>query len=56
MKSTGFPMSLSLYQILFGVLVKENIINDKELSEITFYKPEAFFLIFPELRNKKFSE
>ena len=56
LKSTGFPMSLSLYQILFGVLVKENIINDKELSEITFYKPEAFFLIFPELRNKKFSE
>jgi ppGpp synthetase/RelA/SpoT-type nucleotidyltranferase len=52
----GFPMSLSLYQIIFGILVQEKIINDENLSKIRFFKPDAFFIIFTDLKYKKLLE
>lgn len=56
LKSIGFPISLSIHQVLFGILAKENILTDDDLSKFIFYKPESFLLIFPELIEKRFLE
>lgn len=52
----GFPMSLSLYQIIFGILAKNEILSNNELMNLVFFKCESFTTIFPELASAKFRE
>lgn len=56
LNSAGFPMGLSLYQIVFGILAKHKIIKKKVLNDIVFFKSESFNAIFPELKTIKLNE
>jgi ppGpp synthetase/RelA/SpoT-type nucleotidyltranferase len=51
-----FPMSLSLYQLCFGILLKENILSEKINNEHPFHKSELFYTIFPECKDKRIKE
>ncbi|HWS60364.1 MAG TPA: hypothetical protein VN182_05500, partial [Flavobacterium sp.] len=53
MSNTKFPISLSLFQILFGILVQEKILTDENILKSFFFKPESFYVIFPDLKEKK---
>lgn len=48
----NFPMSLSLFQLCFGMLLKNNILNEILIKEFPFHKGELFYTIFPECRDK----
>ncbi|MCG8409832.1 MAG: hypothetical protein MI739_00935 [Bacteroidales bacterium] len=50
---TSFPMSLSLFQIIFGILFKEDLISKNIVKKSSFYKSESFELIFNELSFDK---
>ena len=56
MNIDGFPLSLSLYQIIFGILAKKNLIGDNVLKNLIIYRSEAFDFIFPELKNIKLNK
>jgi ppGpp synthetase/RelA/SpoT-type nucleotidyltranferase len=56
LNSKGFPMSLSLYQVIFGILLKNNMVDTENLSKITFYKSDTFLTVFPELKGIKINE
>lgn len=51
-----FPMSLSLFQLCFGIMIKENIISQVELKSIPFHKSDIFEIIFPESKGLKIKE
>jgi ppGpp synthetase/RelA/SpoT-type nucleotidyltranferase len=53
---TDFPMSLSLYQLCFGILLKENILSEKISNEHPFHKSDLFNTIFPECKDKRIKE
>lgn len=53
MSDTKFPISLSLFQLLFGILVQEKIVTDENILKTFFFKPESFCIIFPDLKEKK---
>lgn len=52
---TGFPKSLSLFQLLFGISAKKGIITKQEAEKYTFYKSDLFLTFFPELKGYKFN-
>ena len=56
LKNGGFPISLSLFQIIFGLLVKENLVSEYSLSKAVFYKSDSFKIIFPSLSTKSINE
>ena len=56
LNSKGFPMSLSLYQVFFGIFLKNNIVDTEDVSKITFYKSDTFLTVFPELKEVKIKE
>lgn len=56
LNNTSFPMSLSLYQIVFGIIMKNNLVSRENLSKTIFFKPESFYSIFPELKDIKINE
>lgn len=51
--SEDFPMSLSLYQLCYGILLKESIISDEVLRNVPFHKGDLFETIFPESKDAK---
>jgi len=51
-----FPMSLSLYQLCYGILIEENLVSEEVIKNIPFHKSEIFPIIFPESRNRKIKE
>lgn len=53
---SDFPMSLSLYQLCFGILIKEEFISQNELISIPFHKSDMFEIIFPESKGFKIKE
>jgi len=53
---SDFPMSLSLYQLCYGILIKENIVSDDVLNNVPFLKSEVFEIIFPDSKNKRIKE
>lgn len=52
----GFPMTLSLYQVFFGVLLKHKLIDIGDISKINFYKTDTFLTVFPELIDLNINE
>ncbi|KJD36086.1 hypothetical protein PW52_05570 [Tamlana sedimentorum] len=52
----GFPMSLSLFQIIFGIFLKYEIIEPEDISKNVFYKTDTFLTVFPELKELKIKE
>lgn len=54
--SGNFPMSLSLYQLCFGILLKESFIHEDTLSKIPFHKSDLFETIFPESKDVRIKE
>lgn len=52
----SFPMSLSLYQLCYGIFLKEEIISEEIYSTYPFHKSELFLTIFPECRVKRIKE
>ncbi|WP_335965449.1 hypothetical protein [Galbibacter sp. PAP.153] len=52
----GFPMTLSLYQVFFGVLLKHKLVDIGDISKITFYKTDTFLRVFPELIDLSINE
>ena len=53
-KKDGYPMSLTLYQLIFGILIKENIINDSIIEKQPLIIDEIFENYFPEIKKKKY--
>lgn len=56
LNTKGFPMSLSLFQVMFGILLKNKVIDLVDISKIIFYKSETFLTVFPELNKLKIKE
>lgn len=54
--SEDFPMSLSLYQLCYGILLKESFISEATLSKIPFHKSDLFETIFPESKDLRIKE
>ena len=52
----NFPMSLSLYQVCYGVLLKEGELSEEVFKKKPFHKSDLFETIFPECKNKKIKE
>lgn len=53
MNEKGFPMSLSLFQVIFGIFLKYKIIGSEDISKTSFYKTDSFMTVFPELKELK---
>lgn len=51
-----FPMSLSLFQLCFGIIIKENFVTQDELKSIPFHKSDIFEIVFPESKGLKIKE
>ena len=51
--SGDFPMSLSLYQLCYGILLKESIISEYTLNNVPFHKSDLFETVFPESKGVK---
>ena len=49
-------MSLSLFQLCFGIMIKENLVKQDELKSIPFHKSDIFEIIFPESKGLKIKE
>jgi ppGpp synthetase/RelA/SpoT-type nucleotidyltranferase len=56
LNSKGFPMSLSLFQVVFGIFLKYKVIDLEDVSKTTFYKSDTFLTVFPELKELKLNE
>ena len=56
LKKDTFPMSLSFFQIIFGILLKENFIKDEIIIKRYVVIDNVFIITFPELKEKKFIE
>lgn len=56
LNTKGFPMTLSLYQVFFGILLKQRLIEVADISKLNFYKSDTFLTIFPELNGLKIKE
>ncbi|MFZ1586813.1 MAG: hypothetical protein WAT40_18755, partial [Saprospiraceae bacterium] len=54
--SGDFPMSLSLYQLCYGILLKESYISEDTLSKVPFHKSDLFETIFPESKELRIKE
>jgi ppGpp synthetase/RelA/SpoT-type nucleotidyltranferase len=55
-QNQGFPRSLSLYQIVLGILAKHNLLSQDILDKKSFYKSQSFDTIFPNLNNLNIPE
>jgi hypothetical protein len=51
-----FPMSLSLYQICYGILLCNGIITEEFSKKHPFHKSDIFEIIFPLSKNFKIKE
>lgn len=56
MKKAGFPISLSLFQIIYGIFILEGFHATHKDSKTVFLKPEAFEVVFPELKDIEIRE
>lgn len=53
---SDFPMSLSLYQICYGILIKDGVISEDFSKNHPFHKSDIFNIVFPECTNLKIKE
>lgn len=49
----NFPMSLSLFQLCFGIIIKLNFIDQNSVNKQWFLVNEIFELLFPECKHIK---
>jgi hypothetical protein len=52
----SFPMSLSLYQICYGILLCSGIISEDVSKKYPFHKSDIFEIVFPASKNFKIKE
>lgn len=56
LNSIDFPKSLSLYQIVFGILATGKLIKEDQINKIVLFKYDSFNVVFPELVKIKSKE
>jgi len=51
-----FPMSLSLYQLCYGIFLKESVISEDTITKLPFHKSDLFETVFPESREVRIKQ
>jgi len=55
-RNTSFPMSMSLFQIIFGILLSRRLIAEHTFNKRPFLLGEIFSIVFPDTKGLSISE